>query len=182
MFTIETERLRLRTFKPDDIAVYHATIYGVPEVMTYLPGGVPRPIEVVNKRMGDFIEYQQEHGFSIWAVEEKESNRFVGHGGLIHTHRSDDPNASDVEIAYAFGKDFWGKGYATEVAQACLDHGFRTIGLPRLIAVAYPPNLPSQRVMQKIGMTHRGITNIYHDEDLVLYDMARDDYLAAHSH
>jgi len=176
MFTIETERLRLRTFESDDLGAYHATIYGDAEVMTYLPGGVPRPIEVVEETMDYFISHHHRHGFSIWAVFEKESNTFVGHGGLIYTPRSDEAPATDVEIAYAFGKTSWGKGYATEVAQASLNFGFGTMGLDKIIAVAFPANVPSQRVMQKVGMTYKGLTDVYHHAELVLYEMERGEW------
>lgn len=176
MFMIETERLRLRTFQPDDLTVYHATIYGDAEVMTYLPGGVPRPIEVVTETMDYFVSHQERYGFSIWAVFEKENDTFVGHGGLIYAPRTDEGRSKDVEIAYAFGKAYWGNGYATEVAQASLKFGFEEIGLEKIIALAFPANVPSQRVMQKIGMTYKGLTDIYHEAELVLYEMEREEW------
>jgi RimJ/RimL family protein N-acetyltransferase len=176
MVTIETERLRLRTFQPADVETYHAMVYGDAEVMLYLPGGVPRPIELVEDTVAYFIQHQKKHGFSIWAVVEKESNQLVGHGGLIYTPRTDEEPSTEVEIAYAFGKAYWGKGYATEVARASLRYGFEEIGLERIIALAFPANVPSQRVMQKIGMTHLGLTDIYHDAELVMYGMEREEW------
>lgn len=176
MFPIETERLRLRPFQPEDLAVYHATIYGDAEVMTYLPGGVPRPIEVVTETMDYFMSHQERYGFSIWAIFEKESETFVGHGGLIYAPRTDEARSKEVEIAYAFGKAYWGKGYATEVARASLKFGFEEAGLAKIIALAFPANLPSQRVMQKIGMTYKGLTDTYHEEELVWYEMEQGEW------
>lgn len=176
MFIIETERLRLRNFLPDDLDAYHRTIYGDADVMTYLPGGVPRPRAIVQETMDYFIAHHEQHGFSIWAVLEKESNRLVGHGGLIYAPRSDEERSTEVEIAYAFGKTVWGKGYATEVATATLQFGFEVATLEKIIAVAFPANLPSQRVMQKAGMTYKGLTDLYHDAELVLYEMEKRDW------
>jgi RimJ/RimL family protein N-acetyltransferase len=107
---------------------------------------------------------------------EKERNILVGHGGLIYAPRSDEGKATDVEIAYAFGKAYWGRGYATEVATGSLKFGFEEIGLEKIIAVAFPANVPSQRVMQKIGMTYKGLTSLYHDAELVLYEMERGEW------
>lgn len=179
MDTIKTQRLQLRTLHPDDLAAYHATIYGDAEVMTYLPGGVPREMDVVAETIEYFIRHQKKHSFTIWAVEEKESGTLVGHGGLIYVPRSDGEPTTEVEIAYAFGKDYWGKGYATEVAEASLRYGFEEIGLDSIIALAFPANIPSQRVMQKIGMTYQGLTTLYHDAELVLYSMEREAYAKA---
>jgi RimJ/RimL family protein N-acetyltransferase len=48
--------------------------------------------------------------------------------------------------------NFWGKGYATEGAKRCLKFGFNDLKLQEIIATAPKINLPSIRVMQKIGM------------------------------
>ena len=173
---IETERLYLRTFQPEDLSSYHATIYGNADVMTYLPGGIPRPVEVVRETMDYFVSHQERYGFSIWAVFEKESQTFVGHAGLIHAPRTDERLPQDVELAYAFGKAYWGSGYATEVARASLKFGFEEIELDKIIALAFSANVPSQRVMQKIGMTYKGVSDLYHGATLVLYEMKRGEW------
>jgi ribosomal-protein-alanine N-acetyltransferase len=79
-------------------------------------------------------------------------------------------------LAYAFGKPNWGQGFATEAARAALRYGFEALKLENIIAVAYPENQPSQRVMQKIGMQHQGITDKYYDMRLALYTQSHETY------
>jgi RimJ/RimL family protein N-acetyltransferase len=169
--TLETARLILRPFVVDDLQEYHTRIYSDPDVTRYLPGGVPRPIERTRVVLEFSIEHGEKHGFSLWAVIEKASGMLIGQCGLLYMQ-----NAVDVEIAYAFGKDYWGQGYAAEAGIACLRYGFETTGLPQIVAVAFPANLASQRVMQKIGMTHQGLTGQYYNAELVLYTMQRADF------
>jgi RimJ/RimL family protein N-acetyltransferase len=169
MHEIETERLRLRGFQPGDLEAYQATIYGDADVMRYLPGGQPRPVERTRDVLNFFIEHEQQQGFTVWAVVDKATDGFLGHCGLIYLD-----NEREVEIAYAFGKAYWGQGFAPEAARACLRYGFEAAGLPHILALAYPANLASQRVMQKIGMQYQGTTDRYYNTELVLYYLSHD--------
>ena len=67
----------------------------------------------------------------------------------------------DVELAYHFNKAAWNKGYATEAAIAVLAHGLASIGLERVIAVVFPENVASCRVLEKGGMRYEGIARHY---------------------
>ncbi|MBI5670156.1 MAG: GNAT family N-acetyltransferase [Chloroflexi bacterium] len=169
---IETARLRLRPARADDLDSYQSLIYGDADVMRYLPGGVPRPVERTQATLNVFIQHQAQHGFSVWAVERKDDGEFIGQAGLFTI-----PNTTEIEVAYAFGKAHWGKGYATEAARTSLRYGFETAALPYILAVANPPNVASQRVMQKIGMRYIGLTSQYYNNtELVLYRMDRDEF------
>lgn len=171
-FCIETSRLRLRLPHPADLDDYQTQVYGDPLVMRYLPGGVPRPIERTQAVIDLFAQHQAEHGFSVWAVELKNSRQFIGHCGLFCF-----TDAAEVEVAYAFGTAYWGQGYAPEAARASLRYGFETANLSHILALAVPANLASQRVMQKIGMRHIGLTNQYYNNtELVLYRQERDEF------
>jgi RimJ/RimL family protein N-acetyltransferase len=67
----------------------------------------------------------------------------------------------EVEVVYELERDAWGHGVATEVGRACLEVAFGPLGLKRVVALSYPENAPSVRVMQKIGMTDDGDTEAY---------------------
>ena len=58
---------------------------------------------------------------------------------------------SSVEVNYLVAKSFWGRGLATEAAQSILNYGFEELNLERLVAIAHPANVPSRRVMEKLG-------------------------------
>lgn len=175
MNEIHTPRLTLRPFAPGDLADLHAQIYSDPDVTRYLPGGKPRPLEQTQLVLSEFINHRQRHGFAPWAVIHKGDNRFIGFCGLIYVLDDEE----DVEMIYAIGKDYWKQGLTTEAAFASLKHGFETTNLEAIIALAYPENTPSQRVMQKLGMKHEGLTDLYHGAELVLYSILREEFEAA---
>jgi ribosomal-protein-alanine N-acetyltransferase len=84
----------------------------------------------------------------------------------------------EIEVGYAFGKDAWGRGYATEVARALVRWGFETLELERIVAVAYAENAASRRVMDKLGMRFEGVRYIY-GTDSVYYSLTRSDFMDA---
>jgi ribosomal-protein-alanine N-acetyltransferase len=173
MRTIETARFLIRSLIPDDLDAYHQQIYSDPEVMLYLPGGRPRTREETTAVLDYFVSQERQHGFAFGAVLDKISGELIGHCGL---NRLSD---GAVEVGYAFARSRWGQGCAPEAARACLRYGFETLLLDEIIALAMPPNLASQRVMQKIGMTPMGTTQIYYQTELVLYRLRRADFVPA---
>lgn len=168
---IETARLRLRPFRPEDAADLHAQVYGDADAMRYIADGTPRTLEETARIVQRFMEHGEQYGYTIWAVEKKTGNQFIGQCGLIHIQQT-----PDVELAYAYGKTHWGQGYATEAARACVRYAFEVVHLDVLIAIAYPQNAPSQNVMRKLGMQYQGIDNRYYDTDLAIHILQRASY------
>lgn len=78
------------------------------------------------------------------------------------------PDGDDVEIAYRLPVDCWGQGYATEMARAVLAHALGTLKLPRVIGLAWPENVASQRVLLKIGMKPHDTAHHY-DREMLLF-------------
>lgn len=87
-------------------------------------------------------------GCAPWVVSEKGRNAIIGFGGLY-----DDPfdPGWGVEVGYFFAPSAWGKGYATELTQACVALARAEPRWPVLTAFAHPENIGSQRVLQKCG-------------------------------
>jgi RimJ/RimL family protein N-acetyltransferase len=160
---LETERLLLRIFQPDDLPEYYRLIYSDPAVMVYLPGGVPRTLERTREVLEGNIRLITERGYTLWAVIHKTTGAFMGHCGLYPLP------TGEVELAYALGLVYWGQGYASEAARVCLDYGLTTCKLPAILALAVPQNLASQRVMEKAGMQRIGLTEDYYNTRLMLY-------------
>ncbi len=103
-----------------------------------------------------FIKNMQQHfathGYCYFAVDELETLEFIGFIGLSNqTFKSDFTPC--VDIGWRLLPEFWGKGYATEGALACINFAFRTLELKEVYAIAPELNLKSQRIMQKIGMS-----------------------------
>jgi len=93
-----------------------------------------------------------EHGFGQWVVEIPGEARFIGVVGLS-TVSYTAPFTPAVEVAWRLARACWGRGYASEAAQAALDYGFGKLGLTEIVAVTVPANWRSRRVMERLGMT-----------------------------
>lgn len=152
---IETARLRLRRFTPDDLDDLER-LFSDPAVMLYLgiEAGKTLSRQETAETLRGFISGWDKHGFGRWAVTHQETQRFIGLCGLKLL-------AGQPELIYALEKAYWGQGLATEAARAALRYGFEEVGLERIVAVTRRENVASQRVMQTIGMRWEGEGSYY---------------------
>ncbi|SUW63874.1 Acetyltransferase (GNAT) family [Buttiauxella agrestis] len=144
-----TERLILRRWKQSDREPF-AALNANPEVMRYFPS--TRTREESDKMVNAVEQIIAEKGWGLWAVEEKSSGEFIGFVGL-NIPGYELPFSPVIEIGWRLDKPFWGKGYAPEAAIKALEIGFEQFGMTEIVAFTALENLPSQRVMEKIGMT-----------------------------
>ena len=86
-----------------------------------------------------------------WGVWERTSGELVGACTLFFAEEH-----HEWELAYMLRRDRWRRGYATEAAQACVRHGFDTLGLERIVADVDPANTASVRVLEKCGFERIG--------------------------
>jgi RimJ/RimL family protein N-acetyltransferase len=149
-----TPRLVLRPFQLDDIDDLHA-MDGDERVMRYIGPGLPgRTREQATEALARMMIFAAAHpGYGLLHASRHDDGSFVGGCGLYPLPESD---AADIEIAYRLPYDCWDHGYATEMARAVLEHGFAALALARIVGVTHPDNLPSQRVLRKIGMREDG--------------------------
>jgi RimJ/RimL family protein N-acetyltransferase len=143
-----TQRLAFRQMTADDLDDM-AALLGDPEVMRYYPRPKDRDEALAwinwNQRL-----YRQE-GFGLWLITLRATGGFVGDCGLTPQEIE---GTTDIEVGYHVRADLQGYGYATEAAAACRDYARDVLGTKRLIAIIHPDNTPSQRVAQKIGLSH----------------------------
>lgn len=162
---IETARLQLRALKPDDLDDL-CLIFGDSEVMRWISGGKPRPREETEKGLLRTLDGWKKRGFGLWAMTEKEREKVIGYCGLMPLD-----DTTEIEVAYGLAKSEWGRGFASEAAHASLRFGFEELKLERIVAVVNPENIPSQRVLEKLGMTHTK-NGHYYDTDLMYYEIS----------
>lgn len=166
---IETTRLLLRPFTPDDLDSF-AALNADPEVMRYIGDGKPQSKDQTEMRLNAVLDHWKQHGFGLFTAIEKASGDFVGFCGLKYLDTS-----SEIEVGYRLAKKFWGRGLATEGARASLRYGFETLGLDRIVAVAQPANTASCRVIEKIGLRYLKVARFY-DADLKYFAITREEY------
>ena len=155
---VDTDRLRLRSLEPDD-AERLFEIYGDAETMRHV-GRTGRPmvdLAAAERAVETLRGNEAAHGFSLWALDERAGNPLVGVAGLAMVEGV----GPEVEAAYILRRDRWGRGYATEALRAVLEIGHGHLGLDRIVALAYPENDPSRRVMEKAGMQPDGTIEAY---------------------
>jgi ribosomal-protein-alanine N-acetyltransferase len=176
---LETESLILRQWRDSDREVF-AEMNADPEVMRYFRARRTRAeSDALIERLR---EIWRRDGFSFWAVEEKRGG-LIGFCGL--NRPSFPPHLMPcVEIGWRLRQSAWGKGFATEAAQASLDQGFGKLELDEVVALSVAGNARSRAVMQRLGM-RRDPAGDFDDPDepvdsplrrLVLYRLRRVDW------
>ncbi len=145
---IETNRLILRRWQESDLNPF-IDMNADPTVMRYFPNPLDEngTRSLYNMIQKEFSDYD----YGLYATEEKSSGHFVGFIGF-HWAKLNIDFCPSIEIGWRLDKRFWGKGYATEGAKACLDYGFNHLLFDKIISFTATKNLASQSVMQKIGM------------------------------
>lgn len=146
----QTSRLLLRAWKPSDRDPFTA-LNADPAVMRYYPSSLTEAeSDAVIERIGRHFE---RHGFGLWAVEEKLTREFAGYIGLaipsFEAHFT-----PCVEIGWRLEARFWNRGLATEGAASVLRFAFDILRLEEVVSFTTATNLPSRRVMEKLGMIH----------------------------
>ena len=143
-----TERLQLRQWRTDDRAPF-ATMSADEQVMRSFPAPLNRS---QSDAMADKCEaLLAARGWGLWAVERKADRRFIGFVGL-HVPQDPLPFMPCVEIGWRLARHAWHQGFASEAARAALQLGFEQLQLSEIVAFTTVSNLPSQALMQRLGM------------------------------
>ena len=145
---IETDRLSIRRFTEDDAPLLYELNLD-PEVIRYTHDPMTS-VEHAKKVLNEVILPQYvlyDHG--RWAVHLRSNLEFIGWCGLKYL-----PETNEVDLGYRFMKKFWGNGYATEAALACIEYGFTRSNLRQIVGRALPGNLSSIKVLEKCGMKY----------------------------
>lgn len=148
MTILETERLLLRHQVIHDLDDLWA-LYCDPEITRYIPDA-PRSREEAKEELEWHMNgHPRFPELGLWATIHKETGKFIGRCGLLPWNID---GQDEVEVAYTIARDYWGRGLATEAAQAILQYGFKNLNLSRLICLIDQENEASKRVAEKIGM------------------------------
>jgi len=178
---LASARLLLRQWRDEDLPEF-AAMCADPQVMRYFPAPLSR-LESASL-IGRVREHFAEHGFGFWALERKDTGQFLGFTGL-GVVGFDAPFTPAIEIGWRLAREHWGLGYASEAAWTALRCGFDRLVLDEVVSFTTVGNLPSQKVMQAIGMQYDPADDFDHprlalDHPLhhhVLYRISREQWL-----
>lgn len=146
---LETPRLRLAAFTPADVGDLH-TLHSDENVNRFLASHEAiRSREDAEQHLRDYIEGQDHRGFSQWKATLRDGG-FAGRAGF-----SVFPETSEVALSICLKPQFWGKGYASELAGALVTWFFERTYFTHLIAFVAAGNDPARRMVESIGFSIR---------------------------
>ncbi len=157
----ETQRLYFRRFTYKDTGRL-AYLFNDLDVTKYF-SSLPFPYKESHAK--EWISHQNENFKKDlvydFAIVDKSDDRIIGSISMFNI-----PKHKKTSIGYMIGKDYWGKGYATEALKAVIEYAFSEKGYHKVSAQHIEDNAASGRVMQKAGMIFEGkrVDEVYKDQ------------------
>jgi len=148
-YELETERTFLRKLTIADAKNFYQLNID-PEVLKYTGDKPFDSIEVAKSFLAGYDQYSR-YGVGRLAVIEKSTGQFIGWCGLKYS-----PGTDEFDIGFRFYKSYWNRGFATETARICIQHGLHNLQLQEIIGRARKDNTASIRVLEKLGMKFKG--------------------------
>lgn len=176
---IETQRLILRPFTPEDAEAMFRNWASDPEVTKYLTWPAHSNVEVSQWVTNDWASHYGEESFYQWAIVPKALGEPIGSIAAVKV----DNDAQWVEIGYCIGKAWWRKGFVSEALNALIAFFFEEVGAGRVQARHDTRNPNSGAVMAKCGMKYEGTLrqadrNNQGICDAAVYGILREEYHA----
>lgn len=172
---LTTERLALRMWDSADFETY-AAMCADPEVMRFLsPDGQPLSRFAAWQSFSSIVGHWNLRGFGLFAVTERSSGQLIGRVGPWQPE-----GWPDFEIGWTIRRQFWGRGYATEAASACVAYAFNDLRRSHVISLILPENVRSIRVAERLGERLEGETTLPHlhaDTRVLQYGISREDWI-----
>ena len=149
MIVLETARLRLREFTPDD-AAFIQELVNEPAWLRFIGDRHVHSLEDARGYIANVpVASYARHGFGLWAVELAASRERVGMCGLVKREL-----LQHVDLGFAFLERHWRHGYAHESAAAVVGLARDRFRLPKLAAITHIDNRPSQKVLRDVGFVY----------------------------
>jgi RimJ/RimL family protein N-acetyltransferase len=152
---LETERLILREFLPEDLDAY-AAMCADAEVMRYLSAdGRVLTREDAWRQMAMFAGHWVLRGFGMWVVEHRQTGEFLGRVGLHYPE-----GWPEREVGWCLARPYWGQGFATEAAEAAMRHAFEHLEWQHVVSVIQPENRRSIQLAERLGERFEGTEDV----------------------
>lgn len=175
--TLETDRLVIRAFVPEDAAPMYRNWASDPEVTKFLTWPTHQSEEVSVQVVTSWVEKNSDPTNYQWAIVWKETMEPIGSISVVHWNE----DICEAEVGYCIGKAWWHRGVMTECFSEVIRYLFREVGVNRIKARHDVNNPYSGMVMKKCGLRHEGIhrqadRNNQGICDMSVYGILRGDY------
>ncbi len=169
-FLLQTNRLVLREFVVSDAPEMFA-LNADPDVLKYTGDLAFKHLEETQMFIKNYTDYKR-NGIGRWAVSLKTNPKMLGWCGL-----KKHPDGL-VDLGFRFKKKHWGKGFATEAANACITYGFTTLNLTKIVGRAESENIASIAVLKKCGFhfSHKELDELHHQKQIEVYTLHHEDF------
>ena len=158
----ETERLIVRQYDFETDTENFFLLNGDDDVMRYIRATKTK--EECDVFLKKAIEsYKINPLMGRWAADEKATGKFVGSFAIIPIEGSE-----DIQLGYAFLKENWGKGFASELTKLVLLIILKTQMLDHIYAIAEEANIASHKVLLKNSFVPDG-TKKEDDKELLKF-------------
>ena len=112
-----------------------------------------------------FLKTYIESNYSFYTMNLKNTLQIIGIVGLV-----DRKGIDHIDIGYGILPEFRGKGYAFEAAKAIYDYGYQELNLEKIVAIVNPDNLPSIKLLSKLGLEFEKMVRLPDEEiEILLY-------------
>ena len=152
---IETERLTLRPFRPEDAGAMFENWAGDARVTRYLTWEPHESREATRRLLVQWCAAYENPRVYQWAMD----CRGQVIGSLRVVRLSDE--SEYAELGYCMGYAYWNQGLMTEAVKAVIDYLFSEVGLHRVGISHAVKNPASGRVAQKCGLSFEGTKRQY---------------------
>lgn len=171
--TLETPRLLLRGWRPDDFPAYAAMLADdeTARFITAQGRGLTKT-EAWNETVW-LVGHWQMLGYGMFVVEDRATGDFLGRVGPLHP-----PWWPAFEMAWSLAPWARGKGYATEAARAAIQWSFERLAVDRIVSIIDPRNRASQAVAARLGERRTGESFTPFRDPCDIWEIRREDWPA----
>ena len=174
---LETDRLILRRFQLSDAPDFYRNVTSDPRVNRFLTWKNHESVAQTEELMESFISRYESPQRYCWAITLKDTGEVIGTIAAPTVKE----RTETVEVTYAIGEKWWGKGIAAEALKKVMEFLFDRVGVNRIEAGHDLNNPNSGKVMEKAGMRREGVLrqagrNNQGLFDLVFYAMLKQDH------
>lgn len=145
----ETKRMVVQRFTDADGDLFYQ-VNGHPDVMRFIRP--PKDREASDAFLLENIHlYREGSTLGRFAVFHKSDHRFLGSFSFLYLS-----GEHNFHLGYALVPEEWGKGFATELVVAGIDHFFRHTSCEAVFAITETENTASRKVLEKTGFQLSG--------------------------
>ncbi len=167
---METERLQFTQISVED-GDFFSQFYSSALLTRYLPKGKPYTAAEIDTLLNNRVNHWQLYGFGTYIITMKVGGIPIGYCGLEHVYESE-----MVDIRYGIIEQYWGQGIGFEAAREIRDHGFDELGIKQIFGAAKHKNLPSLRILEKLGMIPFNGAQFFDDSSLQFFRITRQQF------